>query len=280
MDTQFKTITYLDLPDARHAPGEQRLVLVPQENRISYAVLAADGRVIASQSFLNEKGLASSVFFRMVLERGELRHQKFASQCILSANPQFALVPNEALRPEQDDPYHYARILLDESVFKQEVARVELPGTASSLLFVVPLPLRYLWDEYLPDYELKHVAVPLVAMSHQLRLQSSSHFLLQLFDTMAIIVACNAGQITFCNAFRFRAEMDIVYFLHSVREVTGIADDSLPVYVVGEFDREGQAYYNLQTYIPQLRIPAFWEEKALASEVADAPFWKFGLLTI
>ena len=280
MDTPFKTITYLDSPAAAQPPGGQRLVLVPQENRISYAVLAGDGTAARSKSFLNENNLASSVFFRMVLEREALRQQAFGSYAILSANPQFALIPNEELRPGKDDAHRYTRLLLDESAFRQEVACIGLPGMESSLVFVAPLPLRYLWDECLPAYELGHVAVPLVVMARQLRQQAPSHLLIQLFDTTAIIVACQEGRIVFCNAFRFRAEMDIVYFLYSVREVTDMNDDALPVYVVGEFDREGQAYANLQAYVPQLRIPDFLQEKALGANAGDSPFWKFGLLTL
>ncbi len=280
LDTPFKTITYLDSPAAAQPPGGQRLVLVPQENRISYAVLAGDGTVARAKSFLNESNLASSVFFRMVLEREALRQQAFGAYAVLSASPQFALIPNEELRPGREDAYRYTRILIDESVFKQEVACIGLPDMESSLVFVAPLPVRYLWDEYLPAYELGHVVVPLITMARQLGQQAPSHLLIQLFDTTAIIAACQEGRMVFCNAFRFRAEMDIVYFLHSVREVTGLSDDALPVYAVGEFDREGQAYAHLQTYIPQLRIPDFLQEKALGAQAGDSPFWKFGLLTL
>lgn len=280
MDTPFKTITYLESKEALHAPDRQQLVLVPQENRISYLVRSEAGTAVISKSFLNEKNLASSVFFRMVLEREALHQQAFASHTILSATAQFVLVPNEELRPGYDDAYHYTRILLDESAFRQEVNATELPGLEARALFVVPLPVRYLWDEYLPSYKLGHVVAPLLDLARQLSAEAPSHLLLQLFDNMVVIVACDVGKVTFCNSFRFRAEMDIVYFLNSVREVTGLADDGLPVYTIGEFDQQGQAFHNLQTYVPQLQIPGFLKEKVLGSGGADSPFWKFGLLSL
>lgn len=280
MDTPFTSITYLETPNALADRERDRLVLIPQENRISYSIVSPDRHVRLSRSFINDKHLASSVFFRLVLEREGIQANSFDSCTVLSANPQFTLIPDSELRPGRDDAFQFTRILLDESVFKQEVGQVMLPPLEASIIFVAPLPIRYLWDEYLPAYQLSHVAAPLIEMACLLRAENPSHLLIQLFDSMAIIVACQGGKISFCNSFRFRAEMDIVYFLHSVRQVTDLQDDDLPVFALGEFDREGQAFRNLKTYVPQLQIPDILEHKGTLNGSADAPFWKYGIFTL
>lgn len=271
METPFETHTYLNqLRDGRSL-SDHRLVIFCRDLGISYIILSPSNQIVYSKESYNQDGLAGEIFLRLLFEKDSLLQEKFAECRILSSSPVFTLVPFEAM--SEDRLLHVARILMDEMIYEEEMISHPLDQLQAWTLFPNQVSVNHILQEYVPHHTLSHICDPLIQLC--LSEESATALFLLVFDKCAMLAVLKNGQLHLCNAYTFRADLDIVYFMQTVKQVTGLEGESHPIWVLGDVEERMQLFKN---HLPQVRFPD--KLNSYLPSGSKLPYWKFAYLAL
>lgn len=271
MNTPFQTYTYLNHLKPGHSLDGHRLVLFFRETGICYLIISPRDQIVYCKESYNNDRLAGEIFLRLLFEKDPLLREKFADCRILSSSPVFTLVPFEAM--SEDRLLHMARGLMNEMMYEEEMVSYPLDQLKAWTLFPSHVAMTHILQEYVPNHSFSHVCDPLIQLC--LSEKASSALFLLVFDNCAMLAAIKDKKLHLCNAYTFRADLDIIYFAQTVKQVTGLDDESLPIWVLGEVEDRMQL---LKSHLPQVRFP-----DRLTSYLpmgTKLPYWKFAYLAL
>lgn len=270
----FSVIQYIDRPrtDALRAVCELRILLLP--DRIYYAVVRHDHHILSCKSIVNIEGFAQEVFLRYVFEREMPLRETYVRTVVYHTAAAFALLPEVNYRVT--DRLQYARALLDDTLLPTELGSTYVQEASAYALFVLRPHIAALLNEYFPQIHHSHLSRLSVRLANRLAETAPTHLLLHLLPDSLYITAVQDKKIVLVNRYLCRAAADVVYYTQAVRHTLHLPD-TLPLFVVGEFEQHTAPYSEIRQYMPTLQIPAH-----LASFVEDVspPFWKYAFLAI
>jgi len=204
-------------------------------------------------AYTNPGHLSQEIFLRLLFEKEPVLAQPYLNYEVVIGEPPFLLIP-EALR----SPAHHlamARLGIDDAVLAEELHTA--PSLTDDLyaLFGMPAHLRYVLDHYVVHYQLSHVALYAIQTAHRLATDEGNTLLLTALPGRVIITALREGKLQLCNSYRCSSALEQIYFLQSVRRVTGLSAAHCLIYAQGEVAPRSEDPEGLFRQLPGLHLP-------------------------
>ncbi|RMG23173.1 MAG: DUF3822 family protein [Bacteroidetes bacterium] len=264
----FDTHTYI--APVPHAHAQREVSLFVKDSGVVLFVQDESGTIIDCRKFYNKDQLALEIFLRLLFEKEPGLKSASHSCRVLTGQSVFALAPADYLPARR--MLDFARLVLEEAIFEEELVQYPIPELKAQLLFSVPYSIRHIIQSYLPQARLGHIAEVLIPLSLELCPQRG--IVMLIYDQQVLIAARAGGQLQLINRFQFMAHADILYFLQSVRKVTHLEDKEVPVYVMG--DLEGKMK-TLKQYMDHIQVPQNLSQQLPGSKL-EVPYWEFAFL--
>jgi len=230
-----------------------------------------------AQAHVYQKGgqLSEDLFLRLLLEREKELTDTFLTVEVVIGYGKHILIPDEHF--EEQYILGLARTMLDDAVLPEELYTTPVPTEQAKILSLLPNSARYVLGHYLPQSEIRHVSRFLVEWSDRLPTQEGNSLLLLLGRGEGIIVARKEGQLALCNSYPMQTPVEVLYFVQAVLEATGMKDQNVARYVMGETDGENLGGESIWSYLEDWQIPG---PDILGMELPqhDAPYWLMGFL--
>ncbi len=262
--------------DVLSAPTEIEggsLKLFIKENALIYLLYNEFKELKLCKAIYNSQELSLSLFLRFVFEKETILNQKLTNSEVISSSKKFTLIPEKLYSTR--DAYHYASILLEESIFDDEIFVMEIDSKLRAIFISQP-HLHHILEEYLPGYRLAHISAYNYHLSKKLSSYSPTHLLIHIYDDIALITAYKSGNIALSNCFEYRTGAGILYFIQSVKNILE-ADDNIDIYVIGDTDTSVAWYQEVKQKLPNTQIPS-QERFTFVSGLDEKSYWEFAYL--
>ena len=277
LSTPYHITSYLPLQSSSPLLEKGRLVVLIRPSQVNILQLDQDNRILGSRLVVNSERLASSLFLRFVFEKEQALSLRYGSYEMVSSSRSFMLLPTAFGRKNLHSKY--ASVLLEESVYEDEVYFNEINGMDAGSLFLSPPFVTHILKEHLADFEFCHISSILFKMQKFLAQQSPDHICLYTLDELALICVSKQSKLMLCNAFEYQVDAGAMYFIQSVSNMHEISLDDVPVFLMGDIDSKSSLYTHLKERIPQLQFPLALRTLIPNDEI-DIPFWKFAYLAV
>lgn len=265
----FKPLVYVQATPEEPYAGVTTLALFIKQSGILLYGSDEEARIRVCKEFFNTDALSTEMFLRLLMEREPQLHQHPSRVRLLWGASPFSIAPAAYLPPHQ--ALHYARLVLDDGLFEEELLLSPLPAMEAQVVFTLPYPIQHILKEYVPHGQLAHVCETLVSMREEV--EASEGTFLLVFDQQVLVALMRDHQLVLCNQYYVRAVADMAYFVQSARKTTGVSETSA-VWVMG--DLEGKLS-ELKKYLPQAEVPPFLGQ-ALPKAAQAIPYWQFAYL--
>ncbi len=226
------------------------------------------------KAIYNSQELSLSLFLRFAFEREPLLRQKVARNEVISSSDQFTLIPKEFV--SQRNYYHYARILMEDSVYDDEVYSHQVDHTDIQTIFISPPYIHHLLAEYMPEYHLTHIFSYNYRLAKSLSLRTPTHLLMHVYDNMSLITAFKDGALYLSNVYEYRTGAGMLYFIQSLFNVLDV-DEYTRLHLIGDLAMSEPWYQQLVQKIPNTSIPTV-DEFRLSAGVDHPNYWEFAFL--
>lgn len=246
------------------------LYLLPGQ---AYSLLLDDaGRPAGCTHYRNPGALSEDLFLRFLFEQEATLRQPYLRYEVLIGDVPFVLLP-DAL-PSQGQELALARTLLDDAILPGELHRSPCPPEGACALFALLPARQHLLDHYLPSYELDHLSTACIRTAHRLADQTGHALTLTLSGRQVIITALAEGRLQLCNGYPYAEPLEAIYFMQSVRQITGLDQRELTCYVMGETNPADHQPSSLWHHLPGLQTPPL--PGLLGIELPEkVPHWRF-----
>lgn len=270
----FTCHTIIDAPiSAALVPACQRKLWIDRD-RIVYLLFSPQGTLIQCRLYENTSLVGDDVFMRLVLEKEALFETPFMGCEVFWGGEAAVLMPAELHDNLQE--LRMMRIHVNADMGPEGLRRQAIEQHNAMLVFDIPEVITHMLEHYVRYYVLHHIWEPLIRSSDHLAQTVHSHLLMLVGQKEVSIVAQAKGQLQFCQRFPALARTDMLYYLQSVRKVTGLAATA-PVFAVGQLGTPFPEQEALHSYLPTLAVPTL--PLALPpDQAADIPHWQFSFL--
>jgi len=265
---------YVNKLDAREDISRGSIQLFIRDNVLMYLLYNEYRELRLCKAIYNSQELSLSLFLRFVFEREPFLRQKVASNEVISSSNKFTLIPGEFV--SQRDRYHYARIMMEDSVYDDEVFTHQIDHTDIQTIFISPPYIHHLLAEYMPDYRLTHISSYNYQLAKSLSIRTPTHLLMHVYDNMALITAFKEGALYLSNIYEYRTGAGILYFIQSVFDVIEV-DEHTRLHLIGDLATSEPWYQQLMQKIPNTSIPKV-DEFRLPAGVDHPNYWQFAFL--
>jgi len=270
----FSKKTYIQTVDMDNCLQSGRLILFIRDNSLLYLIRNQQDELLGCSQVYNTQQLTLSLFLRFVFEK-EPYLRKFGNRCeIVSSSDKFSLIPQQFIRSRE--AYHYANVLLEDSLYEDEVFSCQFHKAAIEVLFISPPHLHHILAEYMPDYQLSHIAAYCFSLGAHLAKVESTHILIHFLGSISLITAFKEGKFIMCNAFEHKTDTGMLYFIQSIRKLLEV-DEYIPIYVVGDTDTSASWYQHMLSVLPHAHIPSV-QHFPISQELGSLPYWEFAYL--
>lgn len=270
----FKQITHIPLAIRDSLTATCQLVIFIQTSRMYYLLLASSGDVVFCREYLNSEGFSQEMFLRFVLEKDKFLSEPFLQCRVYTSSPLFTFFPDKWWDVEKKRVIAHAT--LSDQLENREIMVRESKILEARILFSIGPGMIHLLDRYIRHYSLSHIGLLMAEMTVEACAEQAIISIL-VMDDYVLISAVKRKQLLLCNSYQYRSDSDIVYFIQTVREVTGLTQSTVPICIMGELGakitREGSIWeYLSEVNIPDPTSPFF------VSETAGTQWWKFSFL--
>lgn len=214
------------------------------------------------------------MFLRFVFEKEAFLRASYQSCRVYTSDPLFTLIPDEHF--QEKEAFSISRLLLDSTVFSEELYRMNLLHEKAKALFAVSPSLLHLLDHYLSAYTIHHICGASIAIGNQLK-EVHSFLLLHLQDSHILITVFKEGKLYLSNLYPFRSIPDALYFVQMARRVADLEGTDIPLFAIGELGEKGSDKDNLWEYIPDMVIPAPLLTQS-SVDLSHTPYWRYAFL--
>ncbi|MEZ4772250.1 MAG: DUF3822 family protein [Bacteroidia bacterium] len=272
--TPFEQITHIpqDIRDSLIATCH--LVVFVQTSRIYYLLLSPSGEVVLCRECINSDGFSQEMFLRFVLEKDKLLSEPFLNCRIYISSPLFTFVPDKWW--DAGKKGLLARATLSDQLEDGEIITCESKTLRASLLYSLRPGIPHLLDRYIRHYSLSHIGLLMAETTIQ---ACADHAMISVLvmDDYVLISAVKKKQLLLCNSYQYRSASDMVYFIQTVKEVTGLMQSNIPVCIMGELGEKITREGGIWEYLTDINIPGP-ESPFFVSETAGTQWWKFSFL--
>lgn len=274
----FKPLSYQSTHFSEDQIPFYRLYVLIQSYSIVYVVMNEEGDVLIAKELMNTQGLGLEIFVQYILETEELFYKPFGIRKIIHSHPTFALLPKSFA--EGKDSLHLARILIEDSLYEDDIEVEELTKLDASLVFPNSSFIESLCKEYFDLHQNGHVASASLRLANELKDDYPTHLLLHILEGKILISAHKDGKLILCNAFAYQSVIDALYFVQSVCKLYPKKPQELPIFMVGAFEKDSKLFRELLFHLPNCRIPTYIFQRYFSEEIKEMKSWKFGFMLL
>ncbi|MEZ4825782.1 MAG: DUF3822 family protein [Bacteroidia bacterium] len=272
----YEQITHIPLEISEAMVPTCQLVIFLNPARIYYLLIAPSGEVVLCREYVNTERFSLEMFLRFVLEKDKLLSSPFLSCQICFSTPLFLLCP-QAYWNDRHKSF-MAKLALSDQLEEKEVAYSESRSLDVNIIFALKEGITHPLNRYVRYYTVSHVGLLMAEAAVAASRQQAIISVLIMSDHV-LICAANRGQLKLCNSYVHRSDSDIVYFIQTVREATGLTDRSIPVTVMGELGSRIVREGGIWEFLPEVNIPDS-ASPFFVSQIAGTPWWKYAFLTL
>lgn len=219
----------IERPLPASAQQEAELILHFQIDRLTYGVKGVGGMWYCLRSYINTGLLSEASFFRLIFAKDHyLRNQYHRIRAFTSESP-FTLLPTNLDQPSFRVPV--ARLLLSEDLFEEDIITTTLPDWQLTILSQA----RNEWQQVVDDHQLSLTLQPTIAAclswGARWRSQHAQYLTLWVHRDQVLLVAVAQGNLLLANAFPYRSQADMLYFVQAVRDELPRPGEVIPVMV-------------------------------------------------
>jgi hypothetical protein len=238
-----------------------------------YSLLLNEGqKPLGVTCYRNRSRLSQDVFLRFLFEQEPSLTQPYLSRDVVLGEGPFFLLPTQLCQSENLLPL--ARTLLDDALLPNELQLSVCPQTEAYAVFTLSPRLKHVLDRSLGDYELQHLSSHLIRSTHRLADQIGQALTLTLLGQQVLITALRDGQLQLCNSYAYQEPLEAVYFLQTVRHVTGLTQKDFTCYAMGETNPSNLDPASIWHHLPGLQVPPLPGLLDISVPV-NCPHWQF-----
>ncbi|MDX2250576.1 MAG: DUF3822 family protein [Bacteroidia bacterium] len=274
VNTPFEQITHIPQNIRESLLATCQLVVFLQSSRVYYLLIAPSGEIVLCRECINSRRFSQEMFLRFVLEKDKLLSTPFLSCRIYTSSHLFTFFPGDLW--ETREKGLIARASLSDQMDDKEIFIHESKTLNSQLICFLPPGIPHLLDRYIRHYSLSHIGM-LMAETTVIACPNEVMISALVMDDYILISAVKKNQLLLCNSYHHHSPSDMVYFIQTVREVTGLVQNNVPIYVMGELGEKITREGGLWEYLPDLNVPDT-DSPFYAPGIAESQWWKFSFL--
>lgn len=252
----YRTRVLLNKPLPLAQRPTHRLVISIEPGRFRYVLLSPQGEWIRARSFESTGLLSQENFLRFLLEKEKILGETFVEVQVYLSDSSFFLVPDAFYESRYEAAL--GRLLIDEQLFGDELHRIPLGFMEAKLLINLKPTLRHILNHYIRDYQLLHPISTVLSVGHRHGNKELEAYVL--FEGNRMFIGLfNEGRLALANTFLCRTEVDVLYYVQLVRQVSGFDERQMRAFYMGEH-RRGDS-------IPWEVYGIHWEEAKLTEGI-------------
>ncbi|MEM6630708.1 MAG: DUF3822 family protein [Bacteroidota bacterium] len=271
MVTPFSHTLFIEAPDYKEHLKSGKLTIFIKDQSLFYVIIGTDHKVKLCKAIHNKQQLSSSLFLRFVFEKEKVLQGWNDRSQVLSSSPKFTLLPRALSKKGKD--ILYAQLFLQDTIYDDEVYTQDFAKDSIRCIFLDNPQLHHVLGEYLGNYTFKHIATTNFEFGTVLSGEIPNHILLHHLGSHVVASFFKEGQFQYCNAFEYRTDSGLLYFIRSLIQLMDL-QDSIPIFMVGEVDPSDSLFEYLLSHLPGFSFPHMIE-RYLPSMPSALPYWKF-----
>ena len=271
MVTPFSHTLFVETPDYREHLQSGRLTLFIKDQSLFYVIVGADRQIKLCKAIYNKQQLSLSLFLRFVFEKEKVLQGWDKRIEVLSSSPKFTLLPKALWKKGND--ILYAQLFLQDTIYDDEVYTQDFAKESIRCVFLDTPQLHHVLGEYLGSYTFKHIASTNFEFGTLLSGEIPNHILLHNMGSHVIASFFKEGQFQYCNAFEYRTDSGLLYFIRSLLQLMNTSEPP-PIFMVGEVDPTDPIFEYLLSNLPSFSFPHM-VGRYFPGLPDSLPYWKF-----
>ena len=234
--------------------------------------ISRSGKLIQITEFRNDAAWSPSAFLHEVLEAvPAFKRPSRRKELILTETP-LAILPEEWVM--ELTPAKAAQLTISNHATAGNVMFFPEPETEWGALLVQTRNWTEVLNSYWPDYTIRHAAGLIWESMNEIVNQGEKAMWVQVLEERTLLIAAKEGEtLKLLNAYHCRDEADRPYYLQSVRQVLGWAEDDVTAICAGELGQApppGWMHWDGITPAAPRSLLRPWP-----NSLAHVPWWRF-----
>lgn len=243
-----------------------------------YSVLSEQGKILLVKEYRSQEAMEITDFFSKIFEKDYFLKEDFAEVKIITASPEFSLVPRKFFAVGKVDSF--ASRLFSQEFGGDNLAWKDIVGSNATAVYTLPNPLKKELELHYKDPEYAPYCQPAIGMGYELSNENRNLILVHFFADFFVITGIREGSLQICNAYQYQSVSDIVYFVQLVQDLLKLEEGRFcEIFLAGEFESESELIRQLRKFIPHLRIPGEDLLHIFDTREETVPTWKYAFLT-
>lgn len=249
-------------------------VITWRPNQLSYVLTSMENQILYGKEIRNQAQLPYEIFLDTVFQKDAVLTARAIHTILLAGTSDFTIIPTQLMKDKR--LLDISRTLVHEEIYEEELILANISGTEASSLFVIPEDIKYLWDKYLDEFETQHLISTHFHLVEFIAKNLTDFVIVHILEGYAITTAVKNGQVLLANAFIYRSNNDLFYFLLSVKFVLDLPSQ-IPFFVLGDIEKGDIFMKKLREKLPHTQVYEGWST-FIAPYLEETATWRYGFM--